>query len=164
MQTVCQDDRKRMLSYSFLPAGHVPSWFTTTEGDKYALDLTGAQFGHHTTLTQWSEYEADLGFEFSEVRPTNTSLGTMLLGHAGILSEKIAEKIEQELKLYIKRHSDDWQRSLHGELDQIIDSAIERVFEEDSNIIHYDGKAVLKDHSASEEGQLAVNTASDMNA
>lgn len=145
-QTISQDDETRMLTYSFLPATHVLTRLTTSAGQKYALDLTGAQFGHHQTLTPWDQYRTALDFELHEVRSQPTGIAAM--GYDGTISWKIAVHMENELKTYIKQHHDDWKSFVHKELDQMLEFAVERAFEEDGSIVRLDGLAVFKECQA----------------
>ena len=53
--TVCMNGRTR--EFSFQETGHRLLIITLTNGEEYAIDVAGAQFGLYTTIMPWTEYE-----------------------------------------------------------------------------------------------------------
>lgn len=129
-----------------LSSGHVCYLVKLKDGTKFALDLTGAQYGIHDTLIPWKKYKALLGFEARSFKPGGSS-GVDFLGHPKPMNDfsvTVTSYVCKGIRESIDS-AEDWLGTVEGSIDKLMEEAITEAFRADGKLVRSGGQAIRKD-------------------
>jgi hypothetical protein len=124
---------------------HVCWRVTLSTGKCYTLDLTSAQFGHHQTLTPWSEYLRTLEFKDIAFNPGGSTCETIAstdfygFGFPTLMSDYICAKIKSS-----KLGRSEMLKWLSDNVDKLMDAVMDMGCNEHGLVRHESGRVLRK--------------------
>ena len=136
-----------------LSSEHVCFFVSLKDRKKFALDLTGPQYGIHDTLVPWKEYTAMLGFQ----HPTFSPCGSEKKFYERLTQtaiDKFALKVSRYLSEQIQRYMDsqeDWLSAIEGSVEKLMEDALAEAFRLDGTLLREGGQASPRDVQEEQE-------------
>jgi len=130
-----------------LVAKHICYHVRLQDGQEFALDLTGAQYGVHDTLVRWKKYTNMLGFKNQTFEPGGSSTEDYI-GKIVEISHKFALEVSRYLYRHIKGckgSQEDRLTSIEFSIEKLMEDAItEAFFRLDGTLVREGGQAYLR--------------------
>jgi len=136
-----------------LSSEHVCFFVSLKDRKKFALDLTGVQYGIHDTLMPWKEYTALLGFQHRTFSPGGAEK-KLYEGMKDATSDKFALKVSRYLSERIQGCMDsqeDWLSAVEGSIGRLMEDAIAEAFRLDGTLLREGGQAYRRDVQEEQE-------------